>query len=381
MPAGIYSGIHTVPLRFDLAGSEDDEDLRRLLRDLPLEGRVSLSLEREPSVFAAATVGGDQHQILIGRDTKTGQVAGFGGRFEMDAYINGDVARLGYFGELRVLPRRRKSLGHVMVGAFGAMRKLHEQGSTPFYFTTIISDNRPARRLLEAGVRGMPTYQPFDRLLTFVIPTRKNRKKGSGKHSVLSGNKFSMRAIADHLQAHGQNHQLHPFWSKENLESNERCRGLALRDFLVVEQGGNIEGLLALWDQRDFKQSVVRGYAPGLSRMRPLFNVMAPIFGQPVLPPPGTRLENAFLSHVAVPHDREALLADLVADACVRAAARNIDYVSIALSARNPLAKSLEQTFSCYRYVAEVYLVYWPDGEATAQSISRTVSHLEVAII
>jgi hypothetical protein len=368
-------------LRYDVAGPSDDADLARLLRELPLGGRVEVSLEREPSVLEAARITGDRQEFLIARDEATGAAEGFGGRFEMDAYINGDVARLGYLGELRLSHGGRRRLGHAILGAYEAMRALHERGTTSFYFTTIVSDSLAARRLLESGLRGLPVYRPFDRLLSFVIATRGRRRGGRGDHLLRSGETVGLPAIASHLEAHGRGRQLHAVWTEQSLGPGGRCPGLALEDFLVIEEKGRIAGLLGLWDQRAFKQSVVRGYAPALSLLRPAYNLVAPLLGRAALPAPGTRLETAFLSHIAVREAGAAILLALVDAACARAAARGLDYAAIGLSARDPLAGALERAFSCYRYESEIYLVYWPDGEAAARAVAETTSHLELAIL
>jgi hypothetical protein len=361
-------------LRYDRAGPADDPDLARLLRELPLGGRIAVSLEREPSVLGAATITGDRQEFLIARD-ETGAAQGFGGRFELDAYLNGEPARVGYLGELRLSHAGRRRIGHVIVGAYEAMRALHEQGTTPFYFSTIVSDNTPARRLLESGLRGLPTYRPFDRLLTLVIETRARHAKPG---AVRTGEDVGLPALLAYLDAHGRRRQLHPVWTEASLA---RCRGLTLDDFVAAEEGGEIVGALALWDQRAFKQSVVRDYAPALAALRPAYNLAAPLLGRAVLPPPGTRLETAFLSHVAVQEGRAEVLVDLVAVACARAVERGIDHLAIGLSARDPAAAALERAFSCYRYESEIYLVYWPDGEIAARAVAESASHLEVAIL
>ena len=60
----------------------------------------------------------------------------------------------------------------MLLNAYRAMRERHEQGRAPIYITTIISDNVSTRRLLEAGLSDMPTYQPVEELLTLTIPAK-----------------------------------------------------------------------------------------------------------------------------------------------------------------------------------------------------------------
>jgi hypothetical protein len=48
-----------------LATSEDDRQLRRLLRENAISGSISVTLEREPSFFGAAAVEGRAHQTVV----------------------------------------------------------------------------------------------------------------------------------------------------------------------------------------------------------------------------------------------------------------------------------------------------------------------------
>jgi len=67
---------------FQAASAADDADLRRLLRDNPMQqGGLSLSFRREPSYFAACSVLGQSAEVFVGRDTQTGALAGVGARW------------------------------------------------------------------------------------------------------------------------------------------------------------------------------------------------------------------------------------------------------------------------------------------------------------
>ena len=138
---------------------------------------------------------------------------------------------------------------------------------------------------------------------------------------------------------------------------------------------------MALWDQRAYKQTVIRSYSPRLERARPLLNLVAPLAGRPRLPAPGARLESAFLSHLAIDEDDGEALVALVATACRKAAARGIDYAMIALAARHPLATVIRKRFPCHDYVSMIYVVFWEDGRNDADALDGRIPHPEVAIL
>ena len=126
---------------------------------------------------------------------------------------------------------------------------------------------------------------------------------------------------------------------------------------------------------------MVAGYSKQLGRVRPFFNVIAPLLRRPRLPPTGRSIESAFLSHLSVDEgDEEALLA-LVRHAARQAIERGIDYLMIGLAARNPLSKILQTRFHCHEYASMIYLVYWDDGRGLASTIDDRIPHPEVSIL
>ena len=92
-------------LKFEVAAQTDDADLRRLLRENPIAGSISLSFEREPNYFDASVVEGDFHQTIVARESDSGNVIAFGNRSIRPLYVNGEIQDIGYMSQLRVNPR------------------------------------------------------------------------------------------------------------------------------------------------------------------------------------------------------------------------------------------------------------------------------------
>jgi hypothetical protein len=365
---------------FEAATAATESGLRELLRENPLSGEINVSLEREPNAFHAAETSGDEYQLMLAIAGEKQRVIASGSRFELTAYINGVPRKIGYFGELRTdggLRQRRR----LMLDSYRTMRRYHESGNVPYYLTTIVADNTAARRLLEAGIADMPTYQPLESMVTFTIPARAGARRRRSSRHIERGSDQELDVMADTLARHGPDYQFHPVWTGQVLRSKDRCRGLAPQDCFLCRDGDRLLGCLALWDQRSFKQTVIRGYSKRLARTRPLLNVVAPLLSRPRLPSPGARLESAFLSHVAVGPDDEQTLLALVGHACQEAVARGLDYVMLAFAERNPLAAVIRKRFPCHEYVSMIYVVYWEDGAAAAGELDNRIPHPEVAIL
>ncbi len=367
-------------LQFVLASPANEPQLRKLFRDNPVSGTIRVALEREPDAFHAAAVSGDKYELILGYGDDGQTFLGAGARFELDAYVNGDRQRIGYLGEFRIdggLKQRRT----LLLEAYRALRRYHETGTTPFYLTTIIADNTTTRRLLEAGLGDMPTYQPLETMVTFTIPARRGIRRRRSPRRIAAGSPQALGEIAATLTKHGPDYQFHPVWTESTLRSADRCRGLSPQDFYLCHDGERLTGCLSLWDQRSFKQTVVTGYDQRLSRARPMFNLVAPLLGRPRLPAPGACLESAFLSHVVVDADDGETLVELIRHACRDAVRRGLDYVMIAFAERNPLTAVIRKQFPCHSYISMIYVVYWEDGNVAASKLDGRIPHPEVAIL
>ncbi|HNB36649.1 MAG TPA: hypothetical protein PK414_10545, partial [Anaerolineales bacterium] len=133
---------------FELATQHDDPELRRLLRENPFAGSISLSLEREPNYFLASNIEGAFHETLVVRDTKTNQLVGIGDRSVRPLYINGEIKDVGYFSGLRVDAKYQHglALARFLGKGWEGQREQHKDGRAKFYLMSIVSDNNPAKR-------------------------------------------------------------------------------------------------------------------------------------------------------------------------------------------------------------------------------------------
>jgi hypothetical protein len=115
----------------------------------------------------AAVVDGFSRQVVACRDQNTGRIFGFGCRSLRELYVNGQPTVVGYLSSLRVLPEYRNR-GLVARG-YAFFRRLHADGRTPFYLTTIAEGNETALQILTSGRAGLPMYHAAGRYHTIAI--------------------------------------------------------------------------------------------------------------------------------------------------------------------------------------------------------------------
>jgi hypothetical protein len=372
-PAGGY--------RVEAARPEDDAALRALLRAQAMDGAIRLTLEREPALRLAAEVEGERHYTVVLRQPESGRILACGSRAVRLAWVDGRPARLGYLAQLRRLPA---AIGfrRALAAGYAACEASRRPDELPYDLTAVVADNRAARRLLERGLPGLPIYRPWSELVTLVLPVGGPRRRRPT--AVERGTAELLPAIAACLERNLRRHQFAPAWTASDLASPVRTRGLEAADFCVVREpggGDRIAGCLALWDQRAFKQVVVRGYAPALARLRPLVNAVSWLRGGPRLPVPGGPLALAFLSHLAVDDDRPELLIELVRAARQAAARRGLDYLSCGLAEGNPMLPALRRAFRARALTSIVYLVHRREAEPRLALPDGRCPHLEVAVL
>jgi hypothetical protein len=337
-----------VSARFELATAADDADVRRLLRSSPMSGAVRLTLEREPDARLAARMEGPiLYQTLVGR-RGDGSVFGVATRSVRTMHLNGTPCPVGYLGGLRLDASHRGRVRVVLRG-FEKLRELHDADRlAPIYLTSILADNAPARRLLEANLQGMPTYRPLGEFVTLVMRTR--------------GRASSIAAVATmDLQQHLRGYQFAP--SAEDV-----FRHVSPDDFVIAA-----DGVGALWDQQSFKQAVVRGYAPWLAVCRPVLNAVASFTRRPRLPAAGHVMRSAFL---VTPF---GAIEPVVRMLLARARQRGIDYLIAGFDARDERLARLRIAFGGRELRSRLYAVHWDDGAARAASLDDRLLGPEVA--
>lgn len=352
----------------------DEADIRALLHARAMNGPIRLATTRDPSFQRALATEGDRHDVMMIRDEQ-GYLVGMGGRSVYDAYVHGEKRRIGYLGQFRVNPGR--SGLRRLLAAFDAIGERRLEDELPFDITCILADNRPAIRLLERGLKGLPRYHRLRPLITLVVPT---------------GQKVATRArqaepadlpeIIDCLARHHRTQNLAPAWSAHDLSSDERCRDLRIEDFLVLGEPGALRACAAVWDQRAFKQISIQSYAPWLRVSRPLVNAGLLLAGKPRLPRAPGMLDLAYLSHLACDLNRPDDLIAIVAAALALAERKGLGYLVLTLAEDHAFAAILKRRFRYFGLSSWLYLVDWDQGRKNIQAIQKAdAPWLEAALL
>jgi hypothetical protein len=364
-------------LEFDIAAEADDAEIRRLLRENPMPGRISVSLEREPDYFAAE-LPGETKQTIVARDGE--RLACVGWCHFRRRFVNGEPCRVGYLGGLR-LDASHAGRFDILRRGYAFFDELQAREPADFYFTSIAADNERARQFLERGVHGMPRYEFVGEFVTVLIPTRCQRrvvaKCGSELGLLFAG---PTDQLAGFVNETNRTYQFAPCWSGDEL-AELRTFGLCPSDICVLLDHERIVASAAIWDQRRFKQTIVRSYAPWLASLRPAFNLFARVARQPRLPEIGEAVAAGFGSLLATCLDSHRASIPLLEQLLHRAAERGLELLTLGFGANDPLLAIIRKSFPRREYRSAIYVVRWPDTGGAARALDGRILAPEVALL
>ena len=348
------------------AGPADDAALRQLLRESPLHGPVTTTLEREPSFFGGE-VDALRHDVALSRCH--GEPAACGSRILRRAWWQGLPADTAYLAGLRVHPHYQGRAGKILVRGFRHLEECAARHPAAVTWTAVFENNHRARRTLAGCRAGLPAYHDRGRLLcpALAVPRRAPPPAPHGIHWQ-TGTMASLEEIASFLTARQRHRPLAPVHTAQELAGSQRWPGLQVDDFILARRGRTLVGVMAVWDQRAVRQVRIQGLAGPLRLVRPLWRGAARLAGWPALPADGTVLAMAHAAFLAVADDSPALARLLLLAGRAAAAARHLNWLCLCLHESDPLTPALRGLPSLSSH-GRLYQVSrestaWPEGSA-----------------
>ena len=348
----------------EIAAPQDDEAIRGLLKRQPIRGRVTLTFEREPSFAAGCAVTGDDPVVLVAR-SEDREVVGVACRSMRQVFVNGREERIGYLGQLRIDERFRGRW--LLARGFAQLAEI-DRDRVPAYLVSIAEGSEEATAILVQKRRAsFPVFHEIARYETLALSVNR-RSSGS---EIISATIEQLPAIVEFLRTEGARRQLCEAWTIEKLRALGAF-GLRLEDVKIATRHGRIAGVMALWDQSAYKQTVVRDYSGWLK--------VASWLGGSIVPRVGDKVRSACAALTAVADDDAGIFRRLLLEVSAAAADRGFDYLTIGLDTRDPLlAAAREHRHITYR--SRLYLASWPNGACLHESLDRRPVYVDVATL
>lgn len=360
---------------YELAGPEDDAALRRLLAGNPIPGNMTLTYEREPGYFRGCGTMGRFWQVLVARHGPDGKIAAVLCRATQPRFVNGEVTEVGYLGQLRV-DHEFRGRGLVSAGV-SALRKLHEDGRVGVYVTALIDGNDETRSILVERLRRYSLiFEEVCPIYNLALILRRPMPVPPSPCEVCGGSGASVGEVASFLREHGAAKQFFPVYEEGDFTGGALALGFGPGDFLLARREGELVGVMGLWDQSGYKQSMVRSYGGFLRWGRPLYDLWARAVGAQPLPPPGNKINFAYASFVCMAENDPDVFGVLLRHVYNLATRRGYAYLMVSLTGADPLLPVLRR-YMHISYNSRLYTVRWEGEEGPCPRIDDRVPYVE----
>lgn len=357
-----------------LANQKDDQQLRNVLEDNIIDGKIAVSFRKSPSFFLASSINGHSSEIIKCTHLPTNKIIGMASRFKYPAYINGRITNIGYLSDLRIDSAHRNGL--LLKKGFAFLEALHKGDPLACYITMIYGDNHKALSTIASQRSGLPKYQFAGKFLTPAIFLDITKPKLLVPNvSFAKATKQNIEKVFQFLNTCNQTKQFAPFYQVSDLKSG-RLRGLKIEDIYVAIKHNEIIGMIAAWDQSQFKQVRVEQYSPFLGAVYPFYNMLSTLTPFKKLPRPGEDLKTFYVALVAIQNNNAEIFRALLRYMYRDRARGKWHYFICGLHEQDVLAEAL----SDYRRIKSYGNLYYIDYNNSLE-LDEKVPYLECATL
>jgi hypothetical protein len=307
-----------------------------------MRGELVLSTQREPDFFALYGMQRVDPFTYVG-DDEAGGLVGMATALIRDGWLDGQPARVGYLGDLRIRFDRARTFGRFFGDFFD---QLCAQSGCSHYYTAILASNRAALNALTRR-KGKRTNQPYyAKLHDFsAVSVQLTRKRSpSTALRVRSATKDDVPRLVERL---AETHRGRPFgyrFDQGELEHRlAHWPGFSLDATLIAEDAkGELLGVTTVWDPSPVKRYRVHAYEGSMKWVKRGFNLAASLARWPKLPEPGNEFRYAYLSNLWVKDESPATLRALLEHAYARLQPLGFHFFTFELDAGDPLEAALK---------------------------------------
>lgn len=362
-----------------LATEDDNAALIELAAACPMQGDLSLRIDRAPDFFALNRLEGDRWKVAVVDGTQ-GSPVGCVATAERRAWLQGRPATVVYAGDLKVHPDSRDTRSADALERFVVETARATAGDrTPVLLTVLAGNTAMERRA--AGPRGLPRLHRFATLHSFAIPLLWRRAVDVPGIRVQPASAGDLEEMATVWSAIAATRQFAPVLDAHGLAHwIDSAPGLEIADYLLArDHGGRLLGFVGLWDQRSLKTLRVLRYSSSLAVLRGVMSLTAPFVGAAAPPEIGAPLHHASAVHLCVPLDRADILRALVLAAYDRLRGSDRVFVNVALDARESLSTALRGLLAAPTAI-HAYATM-PRGAWDGSALDDRLLHFETALV
>jgi hypothetical protein len=358
---------------FDIATAADSREILEILEEGYYKGNISLLYTRREDAYASLMREGEEVTIITCRDTKEDKIAAIALVAIRNLYINGKKKRVGFLSSLKARGEYRQVF-HFLHHGYAYFKDIYRQKKLPFYLMTVLEDNDYAIKLFAKRRTFMPNHYGLGTYAVHAFKTGLKTKYVPGFAFKRCTTEEFPEVLA-FLNGKGKSQQFFPVLQAQDFQVGSRY-GLQAHDFYALRDKDNhILAAGAVWDQKEYKQYLVKGYKGIYKCLSPISSLL-PIFGYPhMLSKAGTVLNFFTLSFWAVKDDNPAYFNRFIR--LISQANQAYRFFVLGMHEDNTLKEALNG-IPHFSYRSKIFLADWDkSGHAMSQLDRQRVTYLE----
>jgi hypothetical protein len=340
--------------------SDADNEALCELSTVPIEGQISLALERCPDFFAGAKVQNEAVEVNLCCDRSQGdRIAAVFSTGRRQAFVDGVASSVRYLSDVRILPEYQGRRPLRMINDY--IVELETAEPSAAIQSVMFSDNDAMRGVVRRPVKLLQRlkYLWFYDLGTYrtsAVSLTSGDRGHECQYSVRRATLDDIPAMQSFFDTEAPTKQLYPRYRFDRLDE-PHYEGLSIGDYFLAYDGAELAGITGVWDQQAFKQTRIAGYRGTLRWLRPVVNVISRVATGFSLPPAGTELRYFYLHTIVTRDNSVAVFRDLVEHIYSTYRGRDYLYFLCGLFSHDPLVQVLDSFRSRRDITAQHYQV------------------------
>ncbi|MCP5162820.1 MAG: hypothetical protein H6999_03855 [Hahellaceae bacterium] len=329
-----------------LATADDNARLCSLFREVDMSAALCLAEERDPDFFALQRAQGGQSYTCLLEPAEGGEAFGCASIMARDAWIDGNVQRIGYASDLRIESAHRN--GRIFPEVIEHFMKFMQrrEGIDLMYSAVLSSNQRGRNALLNRGAQRQG--QPMAQVMTpyHMTSIQFTGKVAAPTVAVEQATQEHLPELVALLAAEQKKRLFGEVVTQEWLQKRfNDWPDFSIENFYFVRNAqGKMVACTALWDSSPHvRRERVLQYNGMMKVARKVFNLDARFRGFAPLPDEGHCFNFVYLTHTEVEDDNPVWLNALLRGLYQRLQDQKLHFMSLMIPEGSALSAAVKE--------------------------------------
>jgi hypothetical protein len=272
---------------------------------------IRIHLDRSPDFLNSIKTEGRNRVIYAVFDDETNKIVAAMIFNEKECFFHGDKIQVGYTSGLKVCAEYRNSMVSALL--FKKFKESYMDYSPRAWYFSVLAYNKEGLKFFRKRNNIKPEFERLINLNTFIFKKRFLPVKATyGLISIRFATKNDAELILKYMADEGKRRTFLPDYTYDEIfEGKGLLHQFNYEKLAIAERNGQIAGLMALWDQSEFRRWKVIDYAKPVKLFRKLINVFLRFSGMPFLPSINENISYNLLSLILIRNNENEIFVRL----------------------------------------------------------------------